>query len=310
MKFRAAIKLIAFLLISNSCFSQEIKYEEWYLNTKDTVQIYVKEFGQGKDTVIVVHGGFGANQNYMWKAVEGLEDDFHFVFYDQRGSLLSPCKSSKITLDNHIEDLKRLTDELNLKKTKLFCHSMGTRIGMEFINKYPERTSNLVLVGSVFSKMDSLTDLFDKRFYNQVKYLHERKEVQKLLASYKNDSLLTDKEKTKKWRIRFASLNVFDISKRKEMQGSGYAFYKQSSANAIMKNGLTWNYDYRKVLNNGNVTIIMGSHDYIDFSAEKHKEQLKDYPNITLKVIENSCHSVWVDNPDIFRAELKKALIK
>ena len=105
MKFNVAIIFIAFLLISSSCFSQELKYEEWYLNTKDSTQIYVKEFGQGKDTVVVVHGGFGANQNYMWKAVDGLENDFHFVFYDQRGSLLSPCKSSKITIDNHIEDL-------------------------------------------------------------------------------------------------------------------------------------------------------------------------------------------------------------
>jgi pimeloyl-ACP methyl ester carboxylesterase len=310
MKFNIAIRLIVFLFVSSSCFSQELKYEEWYLNTKDSTQIYVKEFGQGKDTVVIVHGGFGANQNYMWKAVEGLEKDFHFVFYDQRGSLLSPCKSSKITIENHIEDLKRLIDELNLKKVKIFCHSMGTRIGMEFINRYPERTSNLVLVGSVFSKMDSITDIFGTRLQEQVKYLQERENIQQLLALFEDDSLLTDKEKTEKWRIKFASTNIFDISKRREMQGCGYAFYKQESANAIMRNGLTWTYDYRKVLNAGNVTIIMGSYDFIDFNAEKHKEQLKEYPNITLRVIENSCHSVWVDNPEIFRNELKKSLKK
>lgn len=310
MKYKVAIRLILFLLISNSCFSQEVKYEEWYLNTKDSTQIYVKEFGQGKDTVVVVHGGFGANQNYMWKAVEGLENDFHFVFYDQRGSLLSPCKSSKITIDNHIEDLKELADELNLKKVKIFCHSMGTRIGMEFMNKYPDRTSNLVLVSSVVPKVDSLSEIFSDRLYTQVKYLQERKKVQQLLTLYKNDSLLTDKEKSEKQRIKFASINIFDIEKRDEMQGAGRAFYKQESANAIMKNGITWHYDYRKVLNDGNVTIIMGSYDYMDFNAEKHKEQLKDYPNVKLRVIKNSCHSVWVDNPDIFRNELKMALKK
>lgn len=310
MKFHVAIKFIVFLLVSNYCYSQKPKFDEWYLNTKDSIRIYVKEFGQGKDTVIVVHGGFGANQNYMWKAVEGLENDFHFVFYDQRGSLLSPCKSSKITMDNHIEDLKRLTDELGLVKAKIFCHSMGTRIGMEFINKYPQNTSNLVLVGSIFSKMDNITDIFGERLSSQVKYLQERNEVQKLLSSFKEDSLLSDKEKTAKWRIQFSSINIFDIAKRRQLQGSGRAFYKQESANAIMRNGLTWNYDYRKTLNDGNVTIIMGSHDYIDFNAEKHKKQLKDYPNISIKVVKKSCHSIWIDNPDIFRNELKQALKK
>lgn len=61
MKFHVAIKFIVFLLVSNYCYSQKPKFDEWYLSTKDSIRIYVKEFGQGKDTVIVVHGGFGAN---------------------------------------------------------------------------------------------------------------------------------------------------------------------------------------------------------------------------------------------------------
>ena len=45
------------------------------------------EFGTGKDTVLVLHGGFGAEHSYMLTALRPLEKQYHFVLYDQRGSL-------------------------------------------------------------------------------------------------------------------------------------------------------------------------------------------------------------------------------
>ncbi len=296
-------------IISNAAYDC-YEYEEWYLHTEDKVQLYVKEFGQGKDPVIVVHGGFGANQNYMWKAVEGLENDFHFIFYDQRGSLLSPCDPAKISLDKHVEDLKSLIEELKIEKAKIFCHSMGTRIGMEFINKYPEKVVNLVLVGSLFSKVETARDIFNERMQEQGEYLIARDEVQKLLAAYKDEALLSAKEKTEKWRIEFSALNLFDMSKIREMQGAGGVFYSQEAGSAVQQNGISWEYDYRDILNDGKATIIMGEYDYLDFNGKIHQEQLKNYPNVAVKVIKNSCHNIWLDNPEVFRDELKRALVR
>ena len=36
---------------------------EWYLPTGDGCRLFVQEYGRGRDTVIVVHGGFGAEQS-------------------------------------------------------------------------------------------------------------------------------------------------------------------------------------------------------------------------------------------------------
>ena len=76
-------------LFSISLNAQDKNYEEWYLKTNDNQDIFVKELGTGKDTIIVVHGGFGANHDYMTDITKGLENKYHFIFYDQRGSLLS-----------------------------------------------------------------------------------------------------------------------------------------------------------------------------------------------------------------------------
>lgn len=61
-------------------FGQDPNYSEWYL-IRDDVEIFVKEMGRGQDTVLVLHGGFGANHDYMIDAIDGLEERFHFVFF-------------------------------------------------------------------------------------------------------------------------------------------------------------------------------------------------------------------------------------
>src|SRR5687768_9685396 len=79
---------------------------EWYLPTGDGCRLFVQEYGTGRDTVIVVHGGFGAEHSYLLDAFRGLEERFHFVFYDQRGSLRSPCPDSLISVAAHIRDVE------------------------------------------------------------------------------------------------------------------------------------------------------------------------------------------------------------
>lgn len=76
---------ICFLIAVQSTIAQDKRYEEWYLKTKDTISIFVKEIkSASKDTVIVVHGGFGANHDYMLDAIKGLESKFYFILYDQQ----------------------------------------------------------------------------------------------------------------------------------------------------------------------------------------------------------------------------------
>lgn len=41
---------------------------EWYLPTGDGCNLFVQEYGQGKQTIVVLHGGFGAEHSYMLDA--------------------------------------------------------------------------------------------------------------------------------------------------------------------------------------------------------------------------------------------------
>ncbi|PKP28457.1 MAG: hypothetical protein CVU01_04115 [Bacteroidetes bacterium HGW-Bacteroidetes-18] len=286
--------------------------------------MYVRELGTGKDTVIVVHGGFGANHDYMLDAIKGLETKYHFVLYDQRGSTLSPAPIEKLTFPNNVADLYQLVSELKLTKAKIMCHSMGTLVGMEFLKLHPEKISNLILIGAIPTQADTVggSNIFSKRYENQVAILMNRKEVKNLKEYYEskngNDtsqigyynykSLLTDKEQTELWRINFASVNIYRMANWRLIKG-GRAYYKQAAA--VMAESVNWVYDYRQALNdNGKVTIIMGDHDFIDFNAEYHRKLLANFPRVKVVTIEDAGHNIWTDDPDKFKTELNKALIK
>ncbi|SMC45994.1 alpha/beta fold hydrolase [Moheibacter sediminis] len=297
--------------------AQDKAYIEWYLQREDT-DIFVKEIGTGADTVIVVHGGFGANHDYMLDALEGLKNEFRFVLYDQRGSLLSPAAKENLTFQKNVEDLYALVKALKLENVKLFCHSMGTLVGMEFARQYPVSVSHLILTGSIFPKSDSIENIFSKRMEDQVAFLANRVEVKKMLEPYKlkglenlrtiqdiETSSLTHKDLTEYWRISFASVNIYDISKFNLVKG-GRAYYKQEAS--VMSETVNWKYDYRDILNKIKTTFINGDHDFFDFHAEILKQQLEDYSSIELKLAPQAGHNIWIDQPMLFENYLRGAL--
>lgn len=312
------ILFILILFQSIFLFAQDKNYSEWYLLRED-VDIFVKEIGSEKDTVIVIHGGFGANHDYMIDAIKGLENKFHFVFYDQRGSLLSPTKKENLTFQKNVDDLYKLIKALKLKKVKLFCHSMGTLVGMEFTKQHPNLVTNLVLAGALIPKSDSLQSVFSDRQKSQVNFLMNRKEVLELAHPYKDkgiDSLksiqdieksrLTHKDLTEHWRLKFAAVNIYDIKKSNMLKG-GRAYYKQDAS--VMSETVNWDYDYRSVMNiKTKTTVINGAFDFLDFDGKIYKTLIEGYPNIHLNIIPDAGHNAWIDKPKLFKKYLVKGL--
>lgn len=296
-------------------FGQVSDYTEWYLRTPDTLNhyhhdIYVREMGTGKDTVLVIHGGFGANHDYMLDAIRGLEHQYHFVLYDQRGSLLSPGPEDQLTFEKNVHDLDLLIGQLKLQKVKIMAHSMGTLVAMEYVHKYPKKVSNLVLIGAIPTQSDSLGSVFSKRYEENIHFLSTRDEI-KALPIYKkykqlNGKFESDLDYSDLDRLRFAATNIYKIERYKKMRG-GFSYFMEKASG--MFNTVNWNYDYRASLNDKCITtLIQGDFDFIDFKATKHIELLKPYPKVKVVLIQQAGHNIWIDAPVEFRKALNMAL--
>ncbi|WP_057938088.1 alpha/beta fold hydrolase [Algoriphagus resistens] len=334
----SALMLLA-TMIPRSGFSQQ--KEEWYLYTSDSLNMYVYEFGKG-DTVLVVHGGFGAEHSYLIEALMPLEDSFHFILYDQRGSLRSPAPDNILSFEKLVQDVEELRRELSIGKLNIVAHSMGTRIAMAYAEKHPDKVKALTLV-SGFLPESNPTYLPEFATY----YLENRPEVsieREKLNLPQNKDVWTSKMYTHSWRISFASVNVFNVTNWQEIKG-GVAYFNQHTADVIYPSAPK-EWDYTDVFKTSNfpISVLVGEYDYLNFSAKsfdfllefylsdkglelaavleaKNKRSIADLhknkiwqnyksmmPSLEIFTVEKAGHRIWMDEPSKFKEYLNWAL--
>jgi len=105
-------------------------------------------FGKPEATpVIVVHGGPGGDYEYL-RPLQGLAKDYRVIFYDQRGTGLSPRVDKKyLTMEQNLDDLKSVIEHFSVgRKVKLIGHSWGAMLVAGYLSKYPETVSQAVIV--------------------------------------------------------------------------------------------------------------------------------------------------------------------
>jgi proline iminopeptidase len=287
------------------------EWEEWYLRTDDECTLYVKEFGKGLP-LLVLHGGWGAEHSYLVDAFHGLESVYRLIFYDQRGSLRSPCPDSLISVQHHVADLARLRAELDLDAPVIVGHSMGSFLAMSYLEVHPDRVGGLVLLGALIPASPR-TDEEAAQYREQegafVAFAQEAQARQIAQEGLDREDL-TEKERTYRWRIGFASGNLYHVDRWRQLMG-GMVFYNSEAGRAAGRS-MPQLWDFLPALRRlpHAVTVINGDHDLVGFGGRLHRQMLEELPNVEFVLIERAGHNAWVDQPERFREELLRALGK
>ena len=97
-------------------------------------------------TTIVIHGGPGQDYRYLLP-LKKLADKFHVVFYDQRGTGLSPrVDPSELTLKSTLEDLDKIINYYSPdEKVNIIGHSWGAMVGSGYLAQHPEKVHKIIL---------------------------------------------------------------------------------------------------------------------------------------------------------------------
>ncbi|MEZ4385832.1 MAG: alpha/beta hydrolase [Nannocystaceae bacterium] len=115
--------------------------------TIDGVTFHAETRGDPRRPVIVViHGGPGGDYRNL-RVLEALADEYFVVFYDQRGTGLSPrVPTAELTFDGAIDDLHRVVLHYGRgSPVALIGHSWGGMMAAYYATRRPELVARAVL---------------------------------------------------------------------------------------------------------------------------------------------------------------------
>jgi proline iminopeptidase len=299
--------------------------QEWDYVADDGVRHYVLEFGRG-DTVVVLHGGWGGEHSGLIDAVRPLSDRFHFVLYDQRGSLRSSAPESTITVDRLVRDLDGLRRQLGQERLALLAHSMGSALGYAYLAKHPDRVRGLVLFAPVRPTDDAMRFLgvpaSDTARLGELRRALGARQNARLMEALSAEGLnrtdtttFTDRERTARWRIGLAARMLARADQWRALRG-GPRFYNPRVGEAIERNSTPAQSDslWRTFLPaldrfQGQVVAIAGDEDFVDPGAALWRHAAVRLPRMKLEVLPGAGHLPWIDQPAAFRTLVNDALV-
>ncbi|MBL0101908.1 MAG: alpha/beta fold hydrolase [Saprospiraceae bacterium] len=168
--------LIGLLLICTVSFignAQIVKLRssEGYVQTDDYVKLHYQFLGEGKDTIVVVHGGGTFGSAYLVPDLTPLAAHHAILFFDQAGAGYSTVvkDTARYSMNSTLKDIEVIRKHFKLKKLNLLGHSTGGLICGFYATTYPDQVKSMMLMAPIpasaamtngwVNKNDSLTTL-------------------------------------------------------------------------------------------------------------------------------------------------------
>lgn len=110
------------------------------------VELFERRIGSGPE-VVVLHGGPGAQHDYLLPGFDRLAHHRTLVYYDQRGGGRSPVgRDVPVGWREHVHDLEALRDVWGLSQLHLAGYSWGALLALLYAIEYPTRVASLALI--------------------------------------------------------------------------------------------------------------------------------------------------------------------
>jgi proline iminopeptidase len=114
--------------------------------TVNGVTLFTRRTGAGP-LVVVLHGGPGAQHDYLLPQYDRLAGGRELFYYDQRGGGQSPVpRETPVGWREQVSDLEGIRTALGLERLTLCGYSWGGLLAVLYLLEHPDRVARLALV--------------------------------------------------------------------------------------------------------------------------------------------------------------------
>jgi proline iminopeptidase len=256
------------------------------------VSLFVDVAGRG-DPLVLMHGGPGLDHVSL-TPFRGLSDRHTVVLYDHRcngRSTGAPVES--MTFENLTADADALRAALGFERWAVLGHSFGGHVALEYVLRYPERVSQLVLLdtaGAAHWSQDHAAEVLAGRGF-------DRKTVAVARRFYNGRIAPTDFTRAA-LRLMPAYDHRFSLFRLgREMLEGGWR--QKTRAEALIFGGRMmrgWSVMDRLAEIRA-PTLVLAGHDDFLFPPESQALLAASIPNARLQIIERAGHNPQSERP-------------
>jgi proline iminopeptidase len=284
-----------FLLFTVFLFKVTLaQYKDTLLPVNGT-SLFVREIGAGSP-IIVVHGGPGLNHSYFMPHLNSLTKKHRLIFYDQRacGNSSGSLDSAQMNLKLFVEDIEQIRLKLNLGKVTIIAHSWGGLVAMNYVSKYSENISALILSNSVSPKFGEFEKETNQRLKLRIPAEDSvlRSEILKS-AEFKSGNL---ESYTKLFKLSFKPSFYYSSSLEKMQLILPADFLAKRKILFFMTKELSA-YDFYSNLKNITCPVLVIHGGYDGMPLELSQKIQSHITNAKLVIIKDAGHFPFIDKP-------------
>lgn len=274
-----------------------------YLEVEDA-RLFFRTVGEGTPLVFV-HGGPGMSHGYLTpQVVRLLTDDYRLVFYDQRGSgrPTGVKDTTRLTIEQFVEDLETVRKEFGLKRMNLLGHSFGGLLAMNYATTYPSHVEKLLLLDTAASSWERLFPYFRKTIAKRRPEADQRE----MNAIEAQEEFGKDPEMMERyWHLFFRSFfhnQSLNDSLALELDEQWLANYGVTGRLVQKRLG---RYDIHDQLDRISAPTLILHGDASTISVEAAEAIHERIPHSQLIVLDDVGHFHYIEAPQAFKAAVK-----
>ena len=97
--------------------------------------MFYKRFGSSKRWLVFLHGWGADHKSFLWLK-DIFEEEYSLLFVDFAGFGLSDKPEFKLSLNDYVNDLKKLLEKFEIDSLTFIAHSFGGRVAIKFLFYY------------------------------------------------------------------------------------------------------------------------------------------------------------------------------
>ncbi len=268
-------------------------------------KVWYQKTGEGPGVpLLALHGGPGGS-SMGFNRLHTLSDDRPVIYYDQLGCGKSdrPDDPELWTVDRYVEELEQVRAVLGLHEVHLLGHSWGTMLAAAYLLGQPGGVKSVIFSSPALSapRWEKDQRNFLKAFSKETQAIIERCEREGTTESEAYQQAMREY-----YQRHLCRLDPWPEDVNESMERMNHQIYGQMwGASEFTVTGSLKTFDVTDRLHELDLPALFlcGRYD------EAAPETTNDYANLVegaeFKVLENSSHMTYVEEPEIYTAMLR-----